>query len=217
MVAVGEHPAAFERRARLALHAKFASHGHFGGARCRVDIAALEHVLGVKIVAPLLMHRVAAAAHVARRVDHRVQYLEIDRDGIGEVFRLAARRRNAGGNRFADIAHLVGGERRPGRRFGAGRMRDDADRLDARQIRCREDTAARLRRNRNGSDAGMGMRTADKGNVHRAGQFDVGDELAAPVQMPVVLSAQQRGADAKPVVRHWAPPFQSPWPPRRLR
>ena len=54
----------------------------------------------------------------------------------------------------------------------------------------------------------MGMRAADKRDIHRAGQFDVGDELAAPVQMPVILPAQQRRADAKPVVRHWAPPSQ---------
>jgi hypothetical protein len=48
----------------------------------------------------------------------------------------------------------------------------------------------------------MGMRTADKGDVHRAGQFYVRDELAASMEMPVILSAQQRRADAKPVVRH---------------
>ncbi len=217
IVAIGEHAAAFERRARLPLHAKFAGHRHIGRARRGIDVAALQRVLDVEVVAPLLVHRVAAAAHVARRVDHRVQYLEIDRDGIGEVFRLAARRRNAGGDRLADIAHLVGGERRPGRRFGAGRVRDDADRLDPRQIGRGEDAAARLGRHRDRSDPRMRMRAADKRDVHRARQFDVRDELAAPVQMPVVLPAQQRGADAKPVVRHWASPSPTPSPPRRSR
>jgi hypothetical protein len=48
----------------------------------------------------------------------------------------------------------------------------------------------------------MRMRAADKRDVHRAGQFYVGDELAAPMQVPVILSAQQRRAHAKPVVRH---------------
>jgi hypothetical protein len=36
----------------------------------------------------------------------------------------------------------------------------------------------------------MGMRAADKGHIHRAGQFDVWDELAAPVEMPLVFLAQ---------------------------
>ena len=134
IVAIGEHAAAFERRARLPPHAEFAGRRDIGRARRGIDVAALQDMLDIEIVAPLLMHRVTAAAHVARRVDHRFQYLEIDRDGIGEVFRLAARGRDAGGDRLADIAHLVGGERRPGRRFGAGRLGHDPDRLKARQI-----------------------------------------------------------------------------------
>ncbi len=215
VVAIGEHAAAFERRARLPLHAKFAGHRHSGRARRGIDVAVLQRMLDVEIVAPLLMYWVAASAHVARRVDHRFQYLEIDRNAAGEVFRLAARRRNAGGNGFADITHLVGGERRPGRRFGAGRVRDDADRLDARQIRRGKDAALRLGRHRDRSDPCMSMRAANKRNIHRARQFYVRDELAAPVQVPVVLPAQQRGADAKPVVRHWPAPSPIPWPPRR--
>jgi len=36
----------------------------------------------------------------------------------------------------------------------------------------------------------MGMRAADKGHIHRAGQFDVWDKLAAAVKMPLVFLAQ---------------------------
>ena len=85
IVAIGEHTAAFERRARLPLHAEFSGHRHFGRARRSVDVAGLQGVLDIKIVAPLLVHRMAAAAHVAGCVDHRLQYLEIDRDGVGKV------------------------------------------------------------------------------------------------------------------------------------
>src|SRR5580693_2443836 len=75
IVAIGEHAAAFERRSRLPLHAKFSRHGYFGRARRGLDVAARQDILGIEIVAPLLVHRMAAAAHVARRIDYRLQYL----------------------------------------------------------------------------------------------------------------------------------------------
>ena len=79
VVATGEHGAAFERRARLPVHAEFARDGDFGGPRRGLDVAALDDALDVEVVAPALVHRVAAAAHVARRVDDRIEHLEIDR------------------------------------------------------------------------------------------------------------------------------------------
>jgi hypothetical protein len=69
-------------------------------------------------------------------------------------------------------------------------MRGYADRLDARQIGCGKDPAAQLGRSRYRSDPGMGMRAADKGHIHCAGQFDVGYELATSVKMPLVFFAQ---------------------------
>ena len=36
----------------------------------------------------------------------------------------------------------------------------------------------------------MGMRAADKRHIHRAGQFDVRDELAASMEMALVFLAQ---------------------------
>jgi len=190
MVAIGEHAAAFERRTRLPLHAELAGQRHVGSARRGLDVAALERVLDIEIVPPLLMDGMAAAAHVARRVDDRIQYFEIDRNGVGEVFRFATRRRDAGGDGVADIAHLVGRERRPRRRFGASRVRDDPDRFYARKIGRGKDPAARLRRNGNRFNPRVRMRTAQERDLHRAGQLDVGDELTAPVEVPVVLLAQ---------------------------
>jgi len=107
----------------------------------------LDYALDIEVVAPLLVDQVAAAVHVARRVDHRVEHFEIDGDRIGEIFRLASGGGDAGGNRLADIARLVGGKRRPSRRFGPGRMRGYPDRLDARQIGRGKDVAAQLGRN----------------------------------------------------------------------
>jgi len=102
----------------------------------------LDYALDIEVVAPLLVDQVAAAVHVARRIDHRVEHLEIDANRIGEVFRLTARGGDAGGNRLADIARFVGGKRRPSRSFGPGRMRGYPDRFDAQQIGCSKHVAA---------------------------------------------------------------------------
>ena len=152
VVAIGKHGAAFERRARLPLHAELAADRDFRRARRGFDVAAFDDALDVEVVAPVIVHQVAAAAHVARRVDDRVEHLEIDGDRVGEVFRLAARRGDAGGDRLADIAHLVGGERRPGAApWPRLACNGDADRFDARQIGGGEDAAARLGRDRDRS------------------------------------------------------------------
>jgi hypothetical protein len=123
VVAIGEDAARFERRPRLARHAVFACQGYRGGARRGGDVAAFDEPLEIEVVAPAFVHEMPAAAHVAQRIDDRVQGLELDRDRLRQVLGLAASGRDAGGDRLADIAHLVGGKRRPGRCLGAGRVR----------------------------------------------------------------------------------------------
>src|SRR6516164_5234240 len=113
MVAIGQYPTAFERRARLPLHSKFSGDNDFSGTHGGVYIATLQITFDVEIVAPMLMHWVPAAAHIARRIDHRLQDLELDRHDVGEIFRFAARRRDARSNGFANITDLVGSKRRP--------------------------------------------------------------------------------------------------------
>ena len=201
VVATGEHAAAFERRSRLPVHAEFARHGDFGSPRRGLDVAALEPVLEIEIVAPALVHRVAAAAQVAPRVDDRIEHLVIDADPLRQVFRFAAGQRNAGGDRLADIAHLVRGERRPGRRFGAGRVGHDADRLDARQLGRGVDAALRFGRDGNRSQPGMRVGAAQEGHLERPRQLDVGHKLAAAMQMAIVFAARQRRADTPPNTR----------------
>ncbi len=171
------------------------------------DVAAFEDALAEEVVAPALVHRVAAAAHVARRQNHRVERLVIDHDRGGEVLGLGARRGDAGSDRLADIARLVRGERRPRRRLGARRLGFDADRLYPRQIGGGEDPALGVGRHGDAADAGVRVRAADKGDIHRARQFDVGHELAAAEQVALVLAAQQRGAEPPGVIRHHEAPF----------
>src|SRR5271170_6982588 len=142
----------------------------------------------------MLVDEGGAAPHVAWGDDHCWQYLKLDLDGFGEVLRFGPGRGDASGDRLADIADLVGGERWPGGRLGARRLGDDADRLDARQIRRGKDAALALGRRRDPTNAGMRMRAADERHLHRAGQFDVRYEFAAAMQVALVLAAQQRGA-----------------------
>ncbi len=113
MVVKSDDGAAFERQPRLPVHAEFAGHGKRGGAGRSGDIAAFDKAFDIEIIAPALMHEGAAAPHVARRVHDWRQHLEIDGHGGCQILGLGAGRGETGGDRLADIAHLVDGQRRP--------------------------------------------------------------------------------------------------------
>ena len=140
--------------------------------------------------------------HIADGVDDRVEHLVIDHDRSGQVLGFAPYWGDAGCNHLADIAHLVYGQRRPGRRLGAGRLGDDPDRHDLRQIRCGENPSGGFRRNGDRLDPGMCVRAPQEGDLHRARQFDIGDELTATMQVALVLTAEQGGADSPGLIRH---------------
>src|SRR5205814_180051 len=61
VVAIGQDGAAFQRRAGLPVHAVFAGDGDFRRARRGLDITALDHPFEIEVVAPALMHDMAAA------------------------------------------------------------------------------------------------------------------------------------------------------------
>ena len=212
VIAVGQHGAAFHRRPRLPVHPVFALDDDLRIARRRLDVAAGDGALDEEVVAPMLMDERAAGVERCRCVDHCVEHLEVDDDAGGDVFRLGAGRRDAGGDRLADIAHLVGGERRPGRRFGAARLRHDADRLHLRQVCGGEDAAACIAGYGNRPNARMRMRAAQEDHLGQSRHADVRDELPAAAQVPVVFLAQQRGADTKPLAA--SSRFHPQTPPR---
>src|SRR3954451_3893386 len=151
------------------------------------------------------MHE-SATLLLGARVHDGIEDLVIDRDRRGEVFRLGTGWGDAGGDGLADIAHLVGRQRRPGRRLGARRLGHDPDRLHPGEIGGGEHAAADVGRHRDPPDPGMRMSATQEHDVLRAGKPNVGDEFAAAAQMAVVLPAQQRRADAAfltgAVVRH---------------
>ena len=204
VVAIGEDAAAFHRRAGLPVHAVFAGHGDRRPRARRLRCRRPRSSAPEQVVAEATRARGAGLPPRSRaRIHHRVERLVVDRDGGGEVLGFGAGRRDAGGDRLADIAHLVGRERRPGRRAGARRLRHDPDRLDARQIGggeypapCAPGGTAIERMSR------MRVRAAQEHDLLGTAQRDVGDKLAAAAQVAIVLLAQHRRADAVALFRH---------------
>src|SRR5262249_43847373 len=123
---------------------------------------------------------------------------------VGKVLRLRARRRDAGGNGFADIPHLLRGQRRIARNLEAGHLRHRAHLGEARKVTRGEDASAGIGRNRETPDPRMAGGAADEGHVMRMGKLHVGNELPAPAQVACVLLAQKRRADARGSVRDGA-------------
>ena len=208
VVAAGQHRAALHRRAGLPVHAVFAGDDDLGGARRRVDVAGLQRALAEDVVAPIFVHQRAAAAHRRGSVDHRVEHLEIDmteRRGPRPRPGSARRRRRSPRRHSAPCrwrAAAMAATWRP-------KLVDDADRLHPRQVGGGEDAALRAGRHGDAADAGMRVRAAQKHDVLRAGQPDVGDELAAAAQVPVILLAQDRRADAVFALRLFPSPASS--------
>ena len=141
----------------------------------------------------------------SRALQHVVdggQLLEIERHRRRDVLGLGARRRDAHGDEFADLAHLAGGEHRLLGNLEARQPRDGADRLDAGEIRRGEDAAAIALRHVDAADQRMRQRAAHERHVLQPGETDVGDELAAAAHQPVVFLARQPRADALSGARH---------------
>ena len=118
-------------------------------------------------------------------------------DGGRDVLGLGARRRDAHGDEFADLAHLAGGQHRLLGDLEARQPRDRADRLDAGEIGRGEDAVAIALRHVDAADAAH----APAGCARRrrpacpASRMSA-DELAAPAHQAVVFLARQPRADA---------------------
>ena len=115
VVAIREHAAALHRCAGLPVHAVFAAHGDLGVARGGFDVAARDRPLLEQVVTEVFVHQRGAAGARGLCIHHRVERPVVDGDGGGDVLGFGAGRCDAGGDRLADVAHLVGRERRPGR------------------------------------------------------------------------------------------------------
>src|SRR5262249_42450308 len=101
---------------------------------------------------------------------------------------------DAHGDQLADMADLVGGERRLFRHLEAAQARHRADRLHAYEIGRRECAAALIGRDGNAANAGVCEGAADEGNVLHSRQPNVGNELAATAHEAIVFLSGEAGS-----------------------
>src|SRR6185503_120404 len=112
-----------------------------------------------------------------------------------KVLALGPGRGHAHRDRFTDEADLAARQRRILGRLEAGQAELGLDRSNI-EVLGDEDRRLRPRRLADGTDAGVGERAAQEGNLLQAGQRDVVDVAAAAAQEAGVLLAQDARADA---------------------
>ena len=171
------------------------------------------HLLGIAVVIierdvarALVMEERRAGARGLLRPDHRGQRIDIELDRLGGVLRLQQRLGHDEGDRIADEAHLVGGQRRPRRLVHRGAVavveRHDAfERAVAGEVGAGIDAehARHLARGRDVDALDHAVRDA-AAHDHRiglAGELDVVGVAAGSAHQRRVLGARHRLADAE--------------------
>jgi hypothetical protein len=150
------------------------------------------------IVAPRLVHQRRVRSPRSEHVGDDRQFIEIDSDLCGKVFRLGAGLGDAHSDHLADMTHLPCSEDRLLGDLETWQAGDCADGRDAGEIVVNEHTVPAPRRLFDPAKAGMRERAAQERNLQHAWQSDIGDELAAATQKAVIFLAQKRCADAFP-------------------
>ncbi len=173
-------------------------------ARGGVVAAALPDMRG-NIAAHVVVHRGCGIRQRLFQIDDRRQRIELDRDVVERVLGEIAALRQNHRQRFADVTHLVLGERHL-----RALIEDDAlDRRRRHEKRAgrpilaeivggvdRDDALARARRgNVDRTQPGVGDVAAQEGRIQHPGKLDVVDEQRLPAQQPRVLVATDRSAE----------------------
>ena len=141
------------------------------------------------------------AGHGGFQVDHRRQFLVVDRDLLGSVLRRGARFRHHHGHRIADVHDYVARERGAERHHHLGAAASDdrrvardagnAGRLDVLGGEHRQHVFGLQRRfGMDRQHAGVGMRRAHEGGVGLVRQPRVVHEAAIAAHQSVVLDAR---------------------------
>jgi len=148
-----------------------------------------------KVVPPCLVHQRRARCAGLEHVMDRRQLREIDLDARRHVFGLGARRRDAHGDQFADMAYLSSRQHRLLGGLESRKPGHGPDRLYAHEVFGDEHAVADVGRDADRLDAAVGEGAPVERDVHHPWPPDVADELAAAAQETVVLLAQQTRAD----------------------
>ena len=177
-------------------------------AKCRIDVTDAEGVLEAEIAGRAFMDR--GRAHPRRRLDggDRRQLLPFDLDQLEGVLRERAAVRHHGDHRLALPAGFVARERVLGRRHVPGERREA--RLprpaDGSEIVGSDDGDHAGRGSggieRDGIDAGMRVRAAQKRDVGDAGNRDVVGVASLAGGETARLAARQRSAHVSGFRRH---------------
>ena len=190
-----DEAAALDRRHDLARGAKLARDLHRRGLGRGFDRAVeadLEEDVSLDRVVDLNAARLLRLEHV----DDRRQLVVFDGDLRRDVFRLGARVGDAHGDQLADVADLVGDERRLLRGLEARQRRDRPDVGDALQVLGRENGIPQMLGDADAGEPGMRDRAADERHLAHPGKAQVADVLAAAVEEAVIFLAAQSGPDA---------------------
>ena len=188
-----DHAAPFDRRHALARGTDFARH-----LDRRVERPAdidIDERLEKHVVAPVLVNEHGV---VLARVQHVVngrQLLEIERDRRREVFRFRPCRSDAHRRQFADVAKLVGGERRLLRDLEPAQPGHRPDRLHADESRRGERGAALVGRDGNTAKPPMRDGAAHESDVLHSRQSNVGDELPTTAHQAVIFLSRDASSD----------------------
>jgi hypothetical protein len=194
VIPIGEHAAAFERDGRLPVGSELPPQPDGrGGQRRHV---ALVHGAGDEgVVGPCVEQASAARAHRRDAIDDGRQLLHVQRHLVGQVLGLGARGCETGGDRLADVAHALVGERRKGTMAKRRQFRAGLEDVDRAYVGQREDARGGIRRLDDLPQAGMRHLAAHEGDVLQAGHADIGDEHAGAEEIARILLAQQACTD----------------------
>ena len=201
-VPLREDAASLDRRHALARSAKRARHRHRCAGLERAQIRVNER-LEKDVVAPVLVQerRVRVAREACLR--DRGELLEVELDRRCEVLGLGPRRRHARGHQLPDVTDALAREHRLLRDLEAGQPRARDDGLHTAQILGEEHSVSEAVGLPRPAHPCVGERASHEGDLPGPREPDVGDEFAAPVQVPVILLARQPRAD--PTVTAHAP------------
>ena len=123
-----------------------------------------------------------------------------EKDRLGDVLGLRARRGETHRNQFTHITNLIGRQNRLGRGLESLERRRRDDRLHSDQISRRENGMAEIVRNMDGAKTRVSDGAAHESDLARSGEAKVGDILSAPMEETVVLFSKNRSSDS--VFRH---------------
>ena len=140
----------------------------------------VDEGLQENVVAPVFMQQRRVRQARRQHVVHGGQLLQIDLDARSDILGLGSCSADAHRDQFADLAHLLAGERRLLGRLEPRKAGHGDDRLHADEVRGREGLAAMLVGNVNGAQVCMGERRANESDVFHAREANIAHKLAAP-------------------------------------